>query len=181
MAVLPPNNLSSRDTSVVTRKSGRCSPKITHFSNKNCIGIHVTCFLATLSNVKIIERRYKNINEYGPLVEWHGQWKTAVLGENTPLAPLCPPQIPHGLPWEYLLLFYPAPHPTRCRHCEALSSTDINALIRLRIIYFWDVQSVSLGITARRDPRLWTENSVNTGRSALAWSTAWQLTNLFFF
>ena len=66
--------------------------------------------------------------------------------------------------------------PTRCLHCEALS-TDINALIRLRTIYFWDLQSVSLGITARRGPRLWTESSVNTGRSTLAWSTAWELTN----
>ena len=36
-------------------------------------------------------------------------WKTAVLGEDTPLAPLRPPQIPHGLIWEYLLLFLPSP------------------------------------------------------------------------
>jgi hypothetical protein len=51
---------------------------------------------------------YTHIYAHGSLVEWHGQWKTAVLGENTPLAPLCPPQIPQGLAWEYMFLFYPA-------------------------------------------------------------------------
>jgi len=111
MAVLTPTNLSSRDTSVVTRTTGRCAPKITHFSNKklywNSCGGGV--FLRHSQLLRLCSVGYTHIKAHGPLVEWNGQWKTAVLGENTPLVPLCPPQIPHRLAWEYLLLFLSSP------------------------------------------------------------------------
>jgi hypothetical protein len=35
------------------------------------------------------------------LVEWNWQGKTEVLGENPVPVPLCPPQIPHGLTWNW--------------------------------------------------------------------------------
>jgi len=39
------------------------------------------------------------MNEYGAMVEWYWQGKTAVPGEKDIIVLLCPPQSPHGLAW----------------------------------------------------------------------------------
>jgi len=39
--------------------------------------------------------------ELGPLVEWYKQGTAEVMGEKFVPVPLCPPQIPHGLTWNY--------------------------------------------------------------------------------
>jgi hypothetical protein len=39
------------------------------------------------------------MSEYGAAVKWQWQGKTDGLGEKPVPVSLCPPQIPHGLPW----------------------------------------------------------------------------------
>jgi hypothetical protein len=40
------------------------------------------------------------MNEYGAAAQWYWHGKTEGLGEKPVPVPLCPTQIPHGLPWE---------------------------------------------------------------------------------
>jgi hypothetical protein len=40
------------------------------------------------------------MSEYGAWVKWQWQGKPEGLGGKPVPVPLCPPQIPHGLPWE---------------------------------------------------------------------------------
>jgi hypothetical protein len=47
----------------------------------------------------IVSRRWTNL--YPALVEWCWQRKTEDLWEKPVVIPLCPPQIPHGLAWDW--------------------------------------------------------------------------------
>jgi hypothetical protein len=44
------------------------------------------------------------ISEYGAMVEWKLTGKTEMFEQKPTLLPLCPSQIPHGLPWNWTLL-----------------------------------------------------------------------------
>jgi hypothetical protein len=78
-----------------------CTPKSTPF--QSCFYVttawyYVSMQLTEAANGPIV--RPSDMSEYGAAAEWYWQGKTEGIGEKPLPVPLCPPQIPHGLPWE---------------------------------------------------------------------------------